>query len=175
MGTQHRRSAVLFTASHRRDRGAGRLRRRNRRNQRRLYGFTTAEQEPDSPITVWVDAAREPIAKAFEEANPDVPISIETYDGNSGGSASFQTKIALFDQSGEGWPDVVFSTQTNDAAWAAKETNGVQAFAAPLNKGFLDQDFLEGFTDGALDPMTVDDTVYGLRNDLAPVVLWYNE
>lgn len=139
------------------------------------YGFTTAEQEADSTITIWVDAAREPIAKAFEEANPDVPISIETYDGNAGGSGSFQTKVALFDQSGEGWPDVVFSTQTNDASWAAKETNGVQAFAAPLNKGYFSDEFLDGFTDGALDPLTVDDTVYGLRNDLAPVVLWYNQ
>ncbi|MEV8268421.1 carbohydrate ABC transporter substrate-binding protein [Microbacterium sp. NPDC076911] len=139
------------------------------------YGFTTAEQVADSTITVWVDAAREPIANAFVEANPDVPVSIETYDGNAGGSGSFQTKIALFDQSGEGWPDVVFSSQTNDASWAAKETNGTQAFAAPLNKGYMSDDFLSGFTDGALDPMTVDDTVYGLRNDLAPVVLWYNE
>lgn len=124
---------------------------------------------------MWVDASREPIAKAFQEENPDVPISIETYDGNSGGSDTFKTKMALFDQSGEGWPDVVFSTQTNDASWAAKETNGNQAFAAALNKGYLDQSFLDGFTDGALDPMTVDGTVYGLRNDLAPVVLWYNK
>lgn len=139
------------------------------------YGFATAEQSADAPITVWVDAAREPIAKAFEEDHPDVPITIETYDGNAGGSGSFQTKVSLFDQSGEGWPDVVFSTQTNDASWASKENNGVQAFAAPLNKGFLDDDFLEGFTAGALDPMTIDDTVYGLRNDLAPVVLWYNK
>ncbi|MGZ0712999.1 ABC transporter substrate-binding protein (plasmid) [Coraliomargarita sp. W4R53] len=139
------------------------------------FGFTAAEQEAGSTITVWVDAAREPLAQAFEEANPDTPISIETYDGNAGGSGSFQTKIALFDQSGEGWPDVVFSSQTNDAAWAAKETNGTQAYAAPLNKGFLSDDYLAGFTDGALDPMTVDDTVYGVRNDLAPVVLWYNE
>lgn len=56
-------------------------------------------------------------------------------DGSAGGSATFQTKIALADQAGEGWPDVVFSTQNNDASWASKETNGVQALAAPLNKG----------------------------------------
>ena len=29
------------------------------------YGFASVEQEADSTITVWVDAAREPIAKAF--------------------------------------------------------------------------------------------------------------
>ncbi|MFJ4036941.1 extracellular solute-binding protein [Microbacterium sp. NPDC090007] len=139
------------------------------------YGFTAAEQDPSSAITVWVDSSREPLAQAFIEANPDITVNVETYDGGSGGSGSFQQKVALFDQSGEGWPDVVFSTQQNDTSWASKENNGVQAFAAPLNKGLLDQSFLDGFTDGALTPMTVDDTVYGLRNDLAPVVLWYNK
>ena len=44
-----------------------------------------------------------------------------------------------------------------------------------LNKGFLDQAFLDGFTPGALDPVTIDGTVYGLRNDLAPVLFWYNK
>lgn len=139
------------------------------------YGFTAAEQDASSAITVWVDSSREPLAKAFETANPDVPINIETYDGGAGGSGSFQQKVALFDQSGEGWPDVVFSTQQNDTSWASKENNGTQAFAAPLNKGLFDQSFLDGFTTGALGPMTVDDTVYGLRNDLAPAVFWYNK
>ncbi|KQR86372.1 ABC transporter substrate-binding protein [Microbacterium sp. Leaf179] len=139
------------------------------------YGFTTADQDASSAITVWVDSSREPLAQAFETANPDVALNIETYDGGAGGSGSFQQKVALFDQSGEGWPDVVFSTQQNDTSWVSKENNGVQAFAAPLNKGFLDQSFLDGFTDGALTPMTVDDSVYGLRNDLAPVVFWYNQ
>lgn len=139
------------------------------------YGFTAAEQDATAPITVWVDASREPLATAFKEANPDITVNIETFDGGSGGSGTFQSRIALLDQAGEGWPDVVFSTQQNDTAWAGKENNGVQAFAAPLNKGWFDQSFLDGFTDGALTPMTVDDTVYGLRNDLAPAVLWYNK
>lgn len=139
------------------------------------YGFVIAEQDPDSAITVWVDASREPIARAFEDAHPDVPVNIETYDGGSGGSGSFQSRVALYDQAGEGWPDVVFSTQQNDAAWAAQESNGVQAFAAPLDQGWFDDEFLDGFTEGALSPMTVDDAVYGLRNDLAPVVLWVNQ
>lgn len=138
------------------------------------FGFASVKQD-NSAITVWVDAAREPIANAFKEENPDVKINIETYDGNAGGSDSFKTKMALFDQSGEGWPDVVFSTQTNDTSWASKEINGTQAYAAPLNKGLLDDAFLDGFTAGANEPMTVDGTVYGLRNDLAPVVLWYNQ
>lgn len=138
-------------------------------------GFTPAEQDPDSAITVWVDASREPATEAFQAAHPEIDINVETYDGNASGSASLQTKIALFDQAGEGWPDVVFSTQNNDASWASKETNGVQAFAAPVNEGWFDQEFLDGFTPGSLDPLTVDGTVYGLRNDLAQSVFWYNQ
>lgn len=139
------------------------------------YGFATAEQVADSPITVWVDASREPAVAAFTEAHPEIPVEFEVYDGNAGGSGTFQTKVSLMDQAGEGWPDVVFSTQQNDALWASQETNGNQAFAAPLDKGFLDDDFLAGFTEGSLDYATVDGTVYGLRNDLAQVVTYSNQ
>jgi multiple sugar transport system substrate-binding protein len=136
------------------------------------YGFAAEEQEADSPITVWVDASREPAVDAFTKAHPDIPVNVETYDGGANGSGSFQTKITAFDQAGSGWPDVVFSTQNNDAAWAAV---GQTPFAAPLDQGYFDQEFLDGFAPGALDPTTVDGTVYGLRNDLAPVVTWYDQ
>lgn len=139
------------------------------------YGFATAEQDPKSTITIWGDATRQPAVEAFEAAHPEVKVNLVVDDGSAGGSATFQTKIGLADQAGDGWPDVVFSTQTNDASWASKDNNGVQAFAAPLNKGLLDKSFLDGYTKGALDPVTVDSTVYGLRNDLAPVLFWYNK
>jgi multiple sugar transport system substrate-binding protein len=136
------------------------------------YGFDAEEQEAGSPITVWVDASRQPAVEAFTEAHPDTPVDVETYDGSANGSGSFQTKITAFDQAGSGWPDVVFSTQNNDAAWAAV---GQTPFAAPLDQGYFDQEFLDGFTPGALNPTTIDGTVYGLRNDLAAVVTWYDQ
>jgi len=136
------------------------------------FGFAAAEQDPTSPITVWVDASREPAADAFMAAYPDIEINVETYDGGANGTGSFQTKVTAFDQAGSGWPDVVFSTQNNDAAWASQ---GDSPFAAPLDKGYFDQEFLDGFTPGALNPVTIDDTVYGLRNDLASVVTWYDQ
>ena len=129
----------------------------------------------ENEITVWVDATRQPAVEAFQAAHPEIKVNMVLDDGSSGASGTFQTKIGLADQAGEGWPDVVFSTQVNDAAWVAKETNGVQAFAKVLNDGFLDQSFLDGFTPGALDPVTIDGVVYGLRNDLAPVLFWYNK
>ncbi len=139
------------------------------------YGFPAPEQIADSPITIWVDADRAAIAEAFKEDHPEIEVNIETYDGNAGGSDSFHTKISLFDQAGEGWPDVVWSGQVNDASWAAKEINGVQAFAAALDQGVIDQSWLDGYTSGALDPVTVDGHVYGVRDNLAPVVFWYNK
>lgn len=139
------------------------------------YGFPAPEQVPDSPITIWVDADRTAIVEAFQEDHPEIPVNIETYDGNSGGSDSFHTKVSLFDQAGEGWPDVVWSTQVNDAAWAAQEQNGVQAYAAALDQGVLDQEWLDGYTANALDPVTFDGHVYGVRDNLAPVVFWYNK
>ena len=104
-----------------------------------------------------------------------MPIKVVTYDGSANGSNSFKTKIGLLDRAGSGWPDVVFSTQNNDAAWASQQTNGKQAFAAVLNKGLVPQDVLSGFTKGALDPCTVNGKVYCLRNDLAQNVLWFNK
>ncbi len=139
------------------------------------FGFPAPEQIKDSPITIWVDADRSAIAEAFQKDNPDIKVNIETYDGNSGGTNSFQTKVALDDAAGEGWPDVVWSGQVNDASWAAKEQNGVQAFAAPLDLGVTDKGWLDGYTAHALDPVTVDGHVYGARDNLAPVVFWYDK
>lgn len=136
------------------------------------YGFDAVKQDPSAPITVWVDASRQPAVDAFKKAYPDVKLNVETYDGGADGSGSFQTKIEAFNQAGSGWPDVVFSTQNNDAAWASQ---GTDPFAAPVDKGLFDQSFLDGFTKGALAPLTVDGTVYGLRNDLAPTVTWYDK
>ena len=139
------------------------------------YGFPEAKQDTSSTITVWVDADRQAAAKAFEKAHPDTKIKVVTYDGSANGSNSFRTKIQLFDRAGSGWPDVVFSSQNNDASWASQKSNGKQAFAAVLDKGLVPKDTLSNFTPGALNPCTVSGQVYCLRNDLAQAVLWYNK
>jgi multiple sugar transport system substrate-binding protein len=139
------------------------------------YGFNAPEQIKNSPITIWTDADRAAIAEAFKADHPELEVNVETYDGNSGGSDSFHTKVSLFDQAGEGWPDVVWSTQVNDASWAAKEVNGAQPFAAALDQGVIDKEWLDGYTSGALDPVTVDGHIYGARDNLAPVLFWYNK
>ncbi|WP_336920984.1 ABC transporter substrate-binding protein [Aquipuribacter sp. SD81] len=126
-------------------------------------------------ITVWVDASRAPAAEAFLAANPDADVEVVSYDGSANGSDTFKTRMNLYDQAGEGWPDVVFSTQNNDASWASQATPGNEPFAAVLDDGLVDPEVLEGFTEGSLDPCTVEGQVYCLRNDLAQVVLWYDQ
>jgi multiple sugar transport system substrate-binding protein len=139
------------------------------------YGFPQAKQSASATITVWVDSDRVAAADAFKKANPSVPIKVVTYDGSANGSNSFKTKMGLFDRAGNGWPDVVFSTQNNDAAWASQKAGGHQAFAAVLNKGLVPANVLGNFAKGALDPCTVQGKVYCLRNDLAQDVLWFNK
>ncbi|MEO6532215.1 MAG: ABC transporter substrate-binding protein [Pseudolysinimonas sp.] len=139
------------------------------------YGFKAAKQIKNSALTILVDADRTPIAKAFQADHPEIKVNIETYDGNSGGTNSFQTKISLADKAGSGWPDVVWSGQVNDASWAAVGKNGAQAFATPLDQGVISKKWLDGYTKGAEDPVTVGGHIYGVRDNLAPVVFWYNK
>jgi len=139
------------------------------------YGFHEAKQDKNSAITVWVDASRVAAVKAFQAANPSIKVKTVTYDGSSNGSNSFKTKMALYDRAGKGWPDVVFSSQNNDASWATRGTGGGQAFAARLDKGLIPSSTLSGFAQGALNPCTVSGGVYCLRNDLSQTVLWYND
>ncbi|HEY8987234.1 MAG TPA: extracellular solute-binding protein [Streptomyces sp.] len=131
-------------------------------------GFAQVPQK-DGTLTVWVDATRVQAAKLYQKQHPDVKLNIVTYDGDANGSNYLQTKVQLFNRTKKGWPDVVFSSQNNEASWA------VQAgFAAPLNKGLIPAATLGGFADGANDVCTVNGTLYCLRNDLSQVVLWYD-
>src|SRR5579863_3158002 len=94
-------------------------------------GFKQAAQTA-GPLTVWVDSTRVPAAQAYAKAHPNVKLNIVTYDGDSNGSNSLQTKVDLYDRTGSGWPDVVWSTQNNELSWAVSA-----GFTAPLNQGLI--------------------------------------
>lgn len=129
--------------------------------------FTPAAQDGGSTITVWVDATRQPAVESYKKAHPNAKIKVVTYD-----TGSFQTKIALLDKAGSGWPDVVFSQALTDLGWA---TSGAHPFAAPLDQGIFPADKIKQFAPTALDPCTANGTLYCVRNDLAQNVLWYNK
>jgi ABC-type glycerol-3-phosphate transport system substrate-binding protein len=131
-------------------------------------GFSQAPQSSGT-LTVWVDSTRVPAAQAYAKAHPDVKLNIVTYDGDANGSNTLQTKVDLYNRTGSGWPDVVFSAENNEISWAVNA-----GFTAPLNEGLIPSSTLSDFATGALDPCAVNGKVYCLRNDLAFVVLWYN-
>ena len=131
-------------------------------------GFSQAAQS-SGPLTVWVDSTRMPAAQAYKKAHPNVKLDIVTYDGDANGANTLQTKVDLYDRTGNGWPDVVFSAENSEVSWAQPA-----GFTAPLNRGLIPQSVLSQFTPGALNPCMVNGTVYCLRNDLAPALLWYD-
>jgi ABC-type glycerol-3-phosphate transport system substrate-binding protein len=127
-------------------------------------------EQTGGKLTVWVDSTRLAAAQLYQKLNPSVPMDIVTYDGDANGSNYLQTKVSLFNRTGSGWPDVVFSSQNNETTWAVPAK-----FTAPLNKGLIAQPVLDGWAPGANDPCSVNGTLYCLRNDLAQTVLWYDE
>ncbi|MFE9425989.1 ABC transporter substrate-binding protein [Kitasatospora sp. NPDC006697] len=131
-------------------------------------GFAQVAQT-DGAVTVWVDATRLAAAKQYQALHPEVKMNIVSYDGDANGSNYLQTKVQLFNRTGKGWPDLVFSSQNNETSWAVDA-----GFAAPLDKGLIPAETLSGFAKGANDVCTVNGTVYCLRNDLSQTVLWYN-
>jgi ABC-type glycerol-3-phosphate transport system substrate-binding protein len=131
-------------------------------------GFKQAAQS-SGPLTVWIDSTRVPAVQAYKKAHPGVKLDVVTYDGDANGSNTLQTKVDLYNRTGSGWPDVVFSAVNSDASWAQPA-----GFTAPLSKGLISNSVLSQFSAGALGPCTLNGTVYCLRNDLAPVVLWYD-
>jgi ABC-type glycerol-3-phosphate transport system substrate-binding protein len=137
--------------------------------------FKPVKQDTSAAITVWTDSTRLPEVKQYKKLHPDVKMNIVTYDGGADGSTYLQTKVQLFDRTGNGWPDVVFGSPT-DVTWASAPTKpGAIPFAAPLDENLVPQQTLGNFAKGALGPCQYNGHTYCLRNDIAQVVLWYNK
>lgn len=128
-------------------------------------------QQTDSggAITVWVDPPRVPAAKAFQQAHPEIEVTVNQIDGTVGGK-SLQQQFAQFNQAGKGWPDAIFFPSNDDIAWAS----GAQInYTADLTD--LLPDVIKGYQDSVIAPCKIDDQIRCLRNDAAPDVFWYNK
>src|SRR5271165_4819174 len=110
-----------------------------------------------------------PMVKAYEKAHPNIKLNVTTFDGGANGSGSIESKVALFNRIGHGWPDIVFSTEQNDV-----QTLGAAPFNFPatLNNGLVSTSVLKNYASGALSPCYVGKHLDCLRNDLAFDVLW---
>src|SRR6476469_7733595 len=122
-------------------------------------------------ITVWVEAVRLPAAKAYVKAHPKVKVKIVTFDGDGNGATTLQAKIQLWNRTGKGWPDVIFSEQANDPVWMAQKPF---EFAAPV-KGLIPDNLLAGGPDASTAQCTVNGVQVCVQDNIAQVVLWVNK
>jgi ABC-type glycerol-3-phosphate transport system substrate-binding protein len=122
-------------------------------------------------LTVWVDAARIPVAKAYQKAHPDVDMDIVTFDGDGNGATTLQTKIQLWNRAGNGWPDVIFSEQVQDPVWMSQPPFD---FAAPV-ENLIPDSLRSQWPKTSTGQCTIDGTQYCVQDNLAQVVLWVNQ
>lgn len=122
-------------------------------------------------ITVWVDAVRLPVTKLYAKTHPNVHLNIVTYDGDGNGATTMQTKIQLWNRTGHGWPDVVFSEQANDPVWMGQKPFD---FALDL-KGVFPANLLKGWPAPSLAQCTVNGRLVCLQDNLAQEVLYVNQ
>jgi ABC-type glycerol-3-phosphate transport system substrate-binding protein len=122
-------------------------------------------------LTIWVDAVRLPVAQAYAKSHPNVHVNIVTYNGDGNGATTMQTKIQLWNRTGNGWPDVVFSEQVNDPVWMAKPPFN---FAQPVGS-LIPQSLLSKWPAPSTAQCTVDGAQYCVQDNLAQNVLWVNK
>ena len=122
-------------------------------------------------IEVWVDAPREPVTDAYIKSHPNVKVKKVIYDGDGNGATGLQTKIQLWNRTGSGWPDVVFSEQANDPVWMGQAPFD---FAADL-KGVFPADLIKGWPAPSLAQCTVAGHLVCLQDNLAQEVLYVNQ
>ena len=112
------------------------------------------------------------MAKLYVKTHPKVHVNIVTYDGDGNGATTMQTKIQLWNRTGNGWPDVIFTEQANDPVWMAQK---------PFDFAHGPQDRLPGRTSSRAGPRrrsaqcTVNGRLVCLQDNLAQEVLYVNK
>ncbi len=121
--------------------------------------------DDNAPITVWIDADRQPAFDAYVKAHPDKAklLKAVTVDREQ-----FPAKVLLFNNTNQGWPDVVFA----EPRLVGRVADDAHHFPLDL-KQFVPADVLANFT--GMDGCTFGDKIYCLRYDLAMFVLYYNK
>lgn len=133
---------------------------------------TSAAPSADSAIPaekatllIWTDAVRQPGFESYKQLVKDtVDIKIETVD-----TGAIPGKVQLFNQTGSGWPDVVFTTPGSLALLQSVAYD----YALELTPELVGADFLAGFGK-ANSWCEIDGKTWCLKNDLAQTVLWYD-
>jgi ABC-type glycerol-3-phosphate transport system substrate-binding protein len=134
--------------------------------------IVTATPEPTAnpyddkaPITVWIDQDRQPYIDAYKKANPDKASLIQESIVDR---EQFPAKVLLFNNTDQGWPDVVFA----EPRLVGRVADAAHNFPLDL-KPWVKADVLSNY-DG-MAGCTFGDKTYCLPNDLAQFVTYYNK
>ncbi len=115
-------------------------------------------------ITVWIDQPRQPVVDGFKAKYPQYASLI---NDSVVDRETLPAKTLLFNNTGSGWPDVVFA----EPRLVARVSDAAHAFPLDLST-LVPADMLKQYA-GA-DNCTFNGKVYCLRNDLAQMVTYYN-
>jgi multiple sugar transport system substrate-binding protein len=128
---------------------------------------TANPYDENAKITVWIDTTRQAAIDAFTKKYPDKAKLLNVVLVDRG---QFPAKVLLFNNTGQGWPDVVFA----ESSIVGRTADVAHNFPLDLND-WVSKDIQSGFAPGALGACTFDGHLYCLRNDLAQMVLYYNK
>ena len=126
---------------------------------------TVNPYDDTAPITVWIDADRQPAFDAYVKAHPDKAnlLKAVTVDREQ-----FPAKVLLFNNTDQGWPDVVFA----EPRLVGRVADDAHHFPLDLTP-WVAPDVVKGFA--GMDGCTFGGKVFCLRNDLAMYVFYYNK
>ena len=121
-----------------------------------------------APIKVMADTTRAPAVDLFIKAHPEYKDMVQYMTDDRG---VFLNKLLLYNNVGSGWMDVIF-TETNVLRLAG--TKQYDNFTADLTD-WIPKETLDQFYPGANAPCTTPDgRLVCLRNDIAPMILYFN-
>ena len=128
---------------------------------------TSAQSATDdnAPITVWIDQPRQPMMDAYLKANPDKASLIKTVVVDR---EQFPSKVLLFNNTNQGWPDVVFA----EPRLVGRVADVAHQFPLDLTS-LVSPDIMKDYA--GMAGCTFGDKIYCLRNDLAQFVVYYNK
>jgi ABC-type glycerol-3-phosphate transport system substrate-binding protein len=115
-------------------------------------------------INIWIDQPRQPVVDGFKAKYPQYASLINSTVVDR---ETLPAKTLLFNNTGSGWPDVVFA----EPRLVARVSDAAHAFPLDLTS-LVPADMLKQYA--GEDNCIFNGKVYCLRNDLAQMVTYYN-
>lgn len=129
---------------------------------------TANPYDANAPIVVWIDETRKATVDAFKKKYPEKAALIKEELVDRG---QFPAKVLLFNNTGKGWPDVVFA----EPEIVSRVSDASRDFPLDLNPWLRGKNVIENFAPGSLEPCTFGGKLFCLRNDLAQNITYYNK